>query len=60
MDKNSVLLKITYCLLFKLKQADHKNIQHILFLAFRSHSGQALVSQVCVLQIVQQFPEQMP
>jgi hypothetical protein len=31
-----------------------------LFLAFRSHSGQALVSQVCVLQIVQQFPAQIP
>lgn len=57
--KNSEFLRITYCFLFKLKKIDHKNIQYILFLAFPSHSGQALLFQVCVLQIVQQFPAQM-
>jgi len=60
MPKNSILLKITYCFLFKLKQIEHKNIRYILFLVFPSHSGQALLFQVYVLQIVQQFPAQMP
>jgi hypothetical protein len=58
MQRNSLIRKATSALI--QKEANRpQNIQYILFLASPSHSGQALLFQVYVLQTVQRFPAQM-